>query len=133
MFSRYTRGVTAVYLVVAAMLVATSAAAALKPPASVLPNYDAAGGMRSGLPAGVAPTAAQSAVLSNLTSVSGGDIRVTYNALTRAPRAIIGQRPLSAPSSDPIETIARNFLTANASLWNMSPSDVSSLRAHGAY
>ncbi|HZI94355.1 MAG TPA: hypothetical protein VFE84_08940, partial [Patescibacteria group bacterium] len=106
---------------------------AVKPSARPLPDFDAAGGLKVGLPAGVSASPPHQAALRGLEKAASAKIRVTYNAVSHAPRSIGSDRPLSSPSSLDHETIARGFLRSHRDLWGFSDQEVDDLKLDAAY
>ena len=72
---------------------------AVRPADTPRRDFDAAGGLRLGLAAGAAVAPAQSAAMRRLESERGARLRVSHNGLTRVPRTLGSDRPLSPPSS----------------------------------
>jgi Fungalysin metallopeptidase (M36)/Lamin Tail Domain/Fungalysin/Thermolysin Propeptide Motif/Peptidase propeptide and YPEB domain len=107
------------------------AAAALAAPQRQLPNtFDVRG--PNGVPRGTnlrQPTAAQLKALSSLQTLVGAAVQVRYNGLTATPSHMFSLNGyLSAPSSAPPETIARNFLNRWKGIFRFSQDDVDNLR-----
>jgi hypothetical protein len=118
-----------VFSVLAWLVTPGSVLAFQAPDASVapVPDYD----IRSqALPPAGAPgpsTPAQARALQSLQSAAG-EVTVRWSALTGAPRRISSTAgPLTGPSAAPAIDIATNFLTANLTLFHLSPQDVSEL------
>ncbi|HEX8070313.1 MAG TPA: M36 family metallopeptidase [Pyrinomonadaceae bacterium] len=85
-----------------------------------------------GVPRGTslrAPTAAQLKALSSLQAAAGATLRVNYNGLTATPSHLFNPTGyLSAPSSLPPETVARDFLNRWKGVFRFSQADVDDLR-----
>ena len=95
-------------------------------------DFDAAGGLRVGLATGAAAPA-QSAAMRRLESASGATLRVTHNGLSRVPRSLRADKPLSSPSSADPQGIARGFLRQNRDVWGLSEAEVDALRFEARY
>src|SRR2546421_7748650 len=131
--------ITLLALAIIAPVVFVSSVAARRPPMTPalaapkreLPNtFDVRG--PDGVPRGTAlrqPTAAQLKALSSLQSLVGATLQVRYNGLTATPSHLFSLTGyLSAPSSAPPETIARNFLNRWKGIFRFSQDDVDNLR-----
>ncbi|MFL6210494.1 MAG: M36 family metallopeptidase [Pyrinomonadaceae bacterium] len=108
-----------------------AAAAGLDAPERPLPTtFDVRG--PDGLMRGTAlraPTAAQAKALNSLQSKSGVQLQVRYNGLTATPSHLFSLAGyLSAPSNNPPEVIARDFLNRWKGIFRFSQEDVDTLR-----
>jgi len=121
------------FTVILLLLAATTAAWALTPAEEPLRDFDAAGGLKLGLPPGSAVAAEQAAELALLKRLSRAEVEVTFNGLSRVPRTLVGRRPLSPPSSDHPESIARAFLREHRRLWRFSEHELAGLQLDAAY
>ncbi len=75
------------------------------------------------------PTAAQLKAINALQAVSGVGVQVRYNGLTATPSHLFSYAGyLSAPSSAPPETVARNFINRWKGVFRFSQDDVDRLR-----
>ncbi|MCA1616117.1 MAG: M36 family metallopeptidase, partial [Acidobacteria bacterium] len=85
-----------------------------------------------GVPRGTqlrAPTAAQLRALASLQAATGAGLQVRYNGLTATPSHLFSYGTyLSAPSSAPPETIARDFLRRWRGIFRFSDADLEGLR-----
>ncbi len=81
-------------------------------------------GLRTGM-----RTPAQIAALTALEQQVGGSLTVQYNGLTATPRHMFSQgKYLSAPSSAPPETVARDFIARWRDIFRFSNADLANLR-----
>ena len=75
------------------------------------------------------PTTAQTKALASLQNSVSGPLVTQYNGLTATPRHVFSHSGyLSAPSSAPAETIAREFISQWRAIWRFSESDLENLR-----
>lgn len=105
----------------------------LKPADRPLPDFDASGGLRLGLRAGVFPSPAHEAARRRLEQEAGVKLRLSFNGSSRVPRSVTATKPLSPPSAADSETIARGFLRDHRDLWGLSDSAVGDLRVSARY
>jgi hypothetical protein len=121
-------------LALAVMVVtALSPLFAVRPADKPRRDFDAAGGLRVGLAAGAAPRPEQSAAMRRLEAQSGAKVRVRYNGLSRVPRWLGADKPLSPSSTEAPEGIARGFLRSHRDVWGLSEADVDALRLNTSY
>jgi hypothetical protein len=106
---------------------------AIRPADKPRRDFDAAGGLRIGLATGAAPRPAQSAAMRRLEALSGAKLRVRWNGLSRVPRTLGADKPLSSPSAAAPEGIARGFLKNHRDVWSLSDQEVDALRLDTSY
>ena len=106
---------------------------AVRPAEKPRRDFDAAGGLRIGLAAGAATAPAQSAAMRRLESANGARLRVSLNGLSRVPRRLSADKPLSPPSDADPQGIARGFLKTHRDVWGLSEAEVDALRFEARY
>ncbi|HET8947837.1 MAG TPA: M36 family metallopeptidase [Candidatus Polarisedimenticolia bacterium] len=106
---------------------------AVRPAEKPRRDFDAAGGLRIGLATGAALQPVQSAAMHRLEIQSGAKLRVRWNGLSRVPRTLGADKPLSSPSDAAPEGIARGFVRQHRDVWGLSDTEVDALRFDTSY
>src|SRR5262245_40410772 len=74
---------------------------------NALPDYDIAGGLRMEVSPRTMLKPNQKAKLAELETLAGEEISISVNTLSQAPRSLWSRKPMSAPSIQPAEQVAR--------------------------
>ncbi|HKQ96252.1 MAG TPA: M36 family metallopeptidase [Candidatus Polarisedimenticolia bacterium] len=111
----------------------TGMVSAVRPADKPRRDFDAAGGLRVGLGRGDAPSPGQAAALQRLGKETGASIRTTWNGLSKVPRGLTADRPLSPPSAADPEGVARGFLRKHRDLWRLTDAEVDALAVDARY